>query len=139
MSSCRILKSFAIILAIIIFIRQTIISPYVVPTASMEPTIKVGDRLFANKLAYDLKIQVPILNFDISILNDIGTVKRGDIIVFRYPQDPDIDYVKRVVGLPGDRIKIVNNVLYINGIAQNLEKHNHDRSILEDITDISTP
>ena len=119
------------ILAIIIFaFRWSIVSPYHVPTPSMEPTIKVGDRLFAYKMAYDLKIPFT----DINIFST-GEVARGDIIIFRYPKDTSIDYVKRVVGLPGDRIKLLDDVLYINGEPQEIRDHNHDRKILEDITD----
>jgi signal peptidase I len=95
----------------------------------MEPTIKVGDRLLAFKLSYDLKVPFT----DISLLS-WGTPQRGDIIVFKYPQNTDIDYVKRVVGLPGDHIKVENNILYINGKAQERVDANNDRKILDDIT-----
>jgi signal peptidase I len=96
----------------------------------MEPTIKVGDRLLAYKLSYNLKIPFT----DIDVLS-WGTPKRGDIIVFRYPEDPDIDYVKRVVGVAGDKIKFVDDILYINDVPQPRTDHNDDRSILNDIKD----
>ena len=96
----------------------------------MEPTIKVGDRLLAWKLAYEIKIP-----FTDSFLISWSEPARGDIIVFRYPKEPDIDYVKRVIGLPGDRIKIRNDVLYVNGKMQNLKSHEEDRSVLADIDD----
>jgi signal peptidase I len=123
------LRQLAILVLAIVAFRWSVASPYHVPTASMEPTIKVGDRLLAFKLSYALKLPFT----DISLLS-WGTPKRGDIIVFKYPQNPDIDYVKRVVGVPGDHIKVEDNVLYINGKAQSRESSNNDRSILEDIT-----
>lgn len=124
------LKSLLVLAIIIFAIRWSVASPYYVPTASMEPTIKVGDRLLAWKLAYDLKIP----------FTDIAAVKwaepqRGDIIVFKFPQDTDIDYVKRIVAVGGDTVQIVDDVLYINGKPQPRKDHNNDRSILDDIQD----
>jgi signal peptidase I len=124
------LRSLGFMLLIIMAIRSSVASPYFVPTASMEPTIKVGDRLIANKLAYQFK--VPFTDF---VVSEWGTPKRGDIIVFQYPQDPEIDYVKRVAAIAGDTVQIKDDILYINGEAQAKEDHNFDRDILEDIYD----
>lgn len=96
----------------------------------MEPTIKVGDRLLAYKLAYNLKF--PFTDW---VVASWGTAKRGDIIVFKFPNDPDIDYVKRVVAIGGDEVAVVDNILYVNGQAQSLSDHNSDRTILNDIED----
>jgi signal peptidase I len=96
----------------------------------MEPTIKVGDRLLAYKLAYNLKIP-----FTDSAIFSWGQPTRSDIIVFKYPRDPDIDYVKRVVGVAGDRIRILDDILYVNEEAQQRTDHNDDRLILDDIED----
>ncbi|MCX6116467.1 MAG: signal peptidase I [Proteobacteria bacterium] len=124
------IKSLLVLAVIIFAIRWSIASPYFVPTASMEPTIKVGDRLLAWKLAYELKIPFT----DISAIRWADT-KRGDIIVFKYPKDPEIDYVKRVVALGGDTVQVKDDILYINGKPQERVDHNSDRSILEDIHD----
>lgn len=124
------LKSLCFLIALVLCFRWSIASPYHVPTASMEPTIKVGDRLLANKLSYGLK--VPFTDYYIL---QWSKPKTGDIIVFKYPSDTSIDYVKRVVGVPGDRIKVINNNLYINGKMQEKVDHNDDRTILEDIED----
>jgi signal peptidase I len=124
------LKSLSILIFVILCIRWSIASPYHVPTASMEPTIKVGDRLLAYKMAYDFK--VPFTDWS---LIRWGKPQRGDIIVFRYPKDPQIDYVKRVVGVPGDRIRLEDNALYINGEKQERTSYEHDRSVLTDIDD----
>lgn len=124
------LKSLGILIIAILAIRWSIASPYHVPTASMEPTIKVGDRLLGWKLPYGFKIP-----FTDRYLIEWASIKRGDIIVFRYPKDPNIDYVKRVIGLPGDKIQIISNELYVNGVKQEKSPHDFDRSILKDIED----
>jgi signal peptidase I len=124
------LVSLAILLLAVLAVRWSVASPYVVPTASMEPSIKVGDRLLAWKLAYELK--VPFTSYVVARWAD---PRRGDIIVFRYPQNPSIDYVKRIVGLPGDTVQIIDDVLYLNGKAQEQTDHNSDRSVLDDIDD----
>ena len=124
------LRSLAILIFLVFCFRWSIASPYHVPTASMEPTIKVGDRLLAFKLSYNLKL--PFTNI---ALLEWSKPEKGDIIVFQFPKNTDVDYVKRVVGVPGDRIKFVDDVLYINGEKQPKESYDHDRSILEDIED----
>lgn len=124
------LSSLAVIAVVVFAFRWSFYSPYHVPTPSMEPVIKVGDRLVVSKLSYDLKIPFT----DISIYKT-GEIKRGDIIVFRYPKDIDTDYVKRVVGLPGDKIKLINDNLYINGEPQGRVNYQHQRRILDDISE----
>ncbi len=96
----------------------------------MEPTIKVGDRLLAFKLSYNLKIPFT----DIALFT-WSEPQRGDIIVFRYPADPDIDYVKRVVAVGGDRIRVRDGYVYLNGKKRPRQDHNFDRRILADIYD----
>jgi len=91
-------------------LRWTLVEPYVVPTGSMEPTLKTGDRLYALKCAYDVRF--PFTDW---ILFRTGALKRGDVILFRNPEEPSITYVKRAVGLPGDKIVYRNARLYING------------------------
>ena len=121
------LKSLAILILAIFAFRWSVMSPYHVPTASMEPTIKIGDRLLANKLAYNLK-----LPFTDLVLVGWSTPRKGDIVVFRYPKDRDIDYVKRVVAVAGDEVELREDVLYVNGQEQTRLDHNNDRSILDD-------
>ncbi|MBN1382452.1 MAG: signal peptidase I [Deltaproteobacteria bacterium] len=96
-------------------IKSSIADWYVVPTGSMKPNIVEGDRIFANKLAYDLK--VPYTTFHIGHWSD---PKRGDIIVFNSPIENKC-LVKRVIGIPGDRIEMLDNVLYVNGDALRYE------------------
>jgi signal peptidase I len=124
------MKSLAILVTIILAIRWSIASPYHVPTASMEPTIKVGDRLLAYKFAYNFKVP-----FTEIVLWHLGTPQRGDIIVFKYPKEPDVDYVKRVVGLPGDKIEVINDILFINDKEQVRQPREDARDFLSDIHD----
>ncbi|MCB0404587.1 MAG: signal peptidase I [Bdellovibrionales bacterium] len=93
-------------------LRWTIVEPYVVPTGSMEPTLKKGDRLYALKCAYDVRFP-----FTDVVLFRTREVKRGDVILFRNPKDTSITFVKRVVGIPGDEISFVDGTLYLNGQA----------------------
>jgi signal peptidase I len=79
----------------------------------MLPTLQIGDFILVNKYHYGIRL--PVSNTKVLALND---PKRGDVAVFRYPKQPNINYIKRVVGLPGDRVTYVNKTLYINGEAQ---------------------
>ena len=82
----------------------------------MYPTLEVGDFIVVNKFSYGIRL--PVLNTEII---PISEPKRGDVMVFKYPEDPRINYIKRVVGLPGDKIQYRNKTLYVNGIRQELE------------------
>jgi len=98
----------ALILALII--RTFLVQAFKIPSGSMEDTLLVGDHLLVTKFAYDIKI--PFL--DKSILRT-GDPKHGEVIVFEYPQNRDQDYIKRVIGVPGDTVELRNNVVYRNG------------------------
>jgi signal peptidase I len=112
-------------------LRWSVVEPYVVPTGSMEPTLKTGDRLYALKCAYNFRVPIPFVE---TILFRTAEVKRGDVILFKAPLSPDVTYVKRCVGLPGDRIEFRNGVLYVNG--EEVKKTPlEDRSIMYDIDD----
>jgi signal peptidase I len=124
------LRSLGLLIIVLFAFRWSVCSPYHVPTASMEPTIKVGDRLLAWKLSYTVRVP-----FTDVVLANVSKINRGDIIVFRYPLDTSLDYVKRVIGLPGDKIRMEDDVLYVNDVAQPRAEANNDRSILSDIKD----
>jgi signal peptidase I len=100
-------------IAILLFGTTTLVQAFIVPTPSMDTTVQVGDHLLVDKLSYapDGPITRHLLPYT--------PVKRGDIIVFRYPSDISENYVKRVIGVPGDRIHLVNKVVYLNGHALN--------------------
>jgi signal peptidase I len=106
----------ALLLALVI--RTVFFQPFTIPSGSMMPTLLVGDYIFVNKFAYGYsKYSLPgSLNlFSGRIFG--SDPKRGDVVVFRFPPNPDIDYIKRVVGLPGDHIQVKDDILYINGKA----------------------
>ena len=126
-------RSLAVLIVSVLALRWSIASPYEVPTASMEPTIKVGDRILANKLAYGFRIPFT------DIIFRWAEIKHGDIIVFRYPVNPDIDYVKRVVALPGDQIQTIDDILYINNVPLEKVATPEKISLLADIFDRNQP
>lgn len=103
-------KSFFPVILVVFMIRSFIVEPFKIPSGSMMPTLLAGDFILVNKFAYGLR--VPILN---NSFIEVGHPKRGDVFVFHYPPDPSIDYIKRVVGVPGDKIEYRDKRLYING------------------------
>ncbi|MDR3490856.1 MAG: signal peptidase I [Gammaproteobacteria bacterium] len=113
-------RSFFPILLIVFFLRSFLFEPFRIPSSSLEPTLLVGDFVLVNKFAYGLRL--PVLHNKIM---EIGEPKRGDIFVFRYPPKPSIDFIKRVIGLPGDHLKYIDKVLYVNGekIPQELKEN----------------
>ena len=106
----------AIIIAVILalFIRSFIVQAFKIPSGSMLPTLQIGDHLLVNKFIYGVKI--PMTG---TILIPWKSPKRDDNVVFRFPKDRSIDYIKRVVGVAGDTIEVKNKQLYINGEAVN--------------------
>ena len=98
----------ALVLALII--RTFIVQAFKIPSESMVETLLVGDHLLVSKFSYDIK--VPFID---KALIKTGDPEHGDVIVFEYPENRDLDYIKRVIGLPGDTIELKDNVLYRNG------------------------
>ena len=103
-------KSFFPVILVVFFVRSFIVEPFKIPSGSMMPTLLAGDYILVNKFIYGLR--VPILN---NTFININKPSRGDVFVFHYPPQPSIDYIKRVVGLPGDRISYQDKQLTING------------------------
>ena len=100
---------FPVILAVFI-LRSFLFEPFKIPSGSMIPTLHVGDLILVNKFHYGIRL--PVINYKLTQ----GTpVNRGDVMVFRFPPKPSLDYIKRVVGVPGDKIAYLNKVLTING------------------------
>jgi signal peptidase I len=100
---------FPVLLIVLVF-RSFLFEPFKIPSGSMIPTLLVGDFIVVNKFSYG--IRVPVLNK--KVIN-IGEPQRGDVVVFRYPVDPSVNFIKRAVGLPGDTITYRNKQLFING------------------------
>ena len=106
-------KSFFPVLAIVLVLRSFLVEPFQIPSGSMKPTLEVGDFILVNKFAYGIRL--PVL--DTKII-EVGDPQRGDVMVFRYPSDPNINYIKRVVGLAGDHVAYSSDKqLFINGQA----------------------
>ncbi|MDJ0652764.1 MAG: signal peptidase I [Xanthomonadales bacterium] len=103
-------RSFFPVILIVLIIRSFLAEPFRIPSSSMLPTLLVGDLILVNKFSYGIRL--PVLNTKVL---ELGQPERGDVVVFRYPDDPSLDYIKRVVGVPGDRIEYKNKTLFVNG------------------------
>ena len=124
------LKTLFYALIIAIFIRSILIQPFYIPSSSMEPNLLVGDRLFVTKFSYgyskhSFPFSPPI--FSGRLLS--ATPKRGDVVVFKTPADNRTDYIKRLIGLPGDTIQFINGNLYLNSKKIQKEVINADDSL----------
>ncbi|MCD6040796.1 MAG: signal peptidase [Burkholderiales bacterium] len=102
--------SFFPVILIVFLLRSFLVEPFKIPSSSMLPTLLVGDFILVNKYTYG--IRVPVANRKLIALS---SPERGHVMVFRFPDDPSLDYIKRVVGLPGDRVEYRNKRLTING------------------------
>ncbi len=103
-------RSFFPIILVVLLLRSFVVEPFRIPSGSMEPTLLPGDFILVNKFTYGLRL--PVLNTKIA---GSGSPQRGDVVVFRYPVNPSVAYIKRIVGLPGDRLEYRNKQLYVNG------------------------
>ena len=101
--------SFFPVILIVFLLRSFVVEPFKIPSGSMIPTLQIGDFILVNKYVYGIRL--PIINKKII---DVGNPQRGDVMVFRYPEDPSLDYIKRVIGLPGDKVAYQNKRLTIN-------------------------
>ena len=100
------------VILVVFLLRSFLFEPFKIPSGSMIPTLLVGDLILVNKYHYGVRL--PVINKKIIANND---PQRGDVMVFRYPKDTSIDYIKRVVGLPGDEVSFRHQQLFINGVA----------------------
>jgi signal peptidase I len=130
----------AVLLALVI--RQLVIQAFRIPTGSMERTLLVGDFLFVNKFLYGAKTPERIRLFGHTLVRDLPVLKlpalrqprQGDIIVFEYPQDRDLDYIKRCVAVAGDTVQVRDGLLYVNGerYESNFGDRDGDHSCVQD-------
>ena len=102
-------KSFFPVFLIVLVLRSFIVEPFRIPSNSMMPTLLTGDFILVNKFNYGIRLPV----IDTKIVG-VGLPERGDVVVFRFPEDPSTPFIKRVVGVPGDRIAYYDKVLYVN-------------------------
>ncbi len=103
-------EAILIAFAVALFVRTFVVQAFKIPSGSMLPTLQVGDYLLVNKFIYGIKIP-----FKHTTLIPLSSPKRGDVIVFRYPENEKLDYIKRVVATPGDKLEVRAKQLYING------------------------
>ena len=103
-------KSFFPVILVVFALRSFLVEPFKIPSGSMMPTLLIGDFILVNKYTYGIRL--PVLNKKIVSLNN---PQRGDVMVFRYPEDPGLDYIKRVIGVPGDVVEYRDKKLSING------------------------
>jgi signal peptidase I len=105
-------RAFFPVIVVVFLIRSFWVEPFKIPSGSMKPTLLVGDFILVNKYTYGIRL--PVLNRKVM---DVSPIRRGDVVVFRYPSDPSVDYIKRVVGTPGDKVAYRGKRLTINGEA----------------------
>ncbi len=112
-------KSILLIIIAVMTFRSVFFEPFRIPSGSMIPTLMIGDFILVNKFAYGLKVPFTDIvlgekSFDPIYIAGKSDPKRGDVVVFKYPKDLSVNYIKRVIGLPGDTLEIRNKVVYIN-------------------------
>ena len=105
------------VILVVFLLRSFLFEPFKIPSGSMIPTLLVGDLILVNKYHYGVRL--PVINKKIIANHD---PQRGDVMVFRYPKDTSVDYIKRVVGVPGDEISFREQRLYVNGVAAPIEE-----------------
>ncbi len=110
-------KSFFPVILVVFLLRSFVVEPFKIPSGSMIPTLHVGDFILVNRYTYGLRL--PIVNKKVVEVND---PQRGDVMVFHYPEDPSVDYIKRVVGVPGDVLVYRGKRLWVNGKEQVLQR-----------------
>ena len=111
----RHLGEIVLIVVSVFAFRSVFFEPFRIPTGSMIPTLMIGDFILVNKMSYGFKVPFSDMFSDPIYITNKSDPKRGEIIVFKFPKDPNVNYIKRVVGLPGDSIELINKVLYVNG------------------------
>ena len=109
-------RSFLPIFFAVLVLRAFLVEPFRIPSGSMMPTLLVGDFILVNKFTYGIRMPVSKTK-----LIDINEPERGDVVVFRFPQNERLDYIKRLVALPGDKVRYQNKILYINGKPQTIK------------------
>ncbi|HOV18392.1 signal peptidase I [Ottowia sp.] len=116
------------VILIVFLLRSFVFEPFKIPSGSMIPTLLIGDLILVNKFTYGLRL--PVAN---TRLTEGHAVQRGDVVVFRYPPKPSVDYIKRVIGLPGDEVSYLNKRLTINGkeVPQTAVSDFFDESTME--------
>ncbi len=106
--------SFSLIIFFVLLFRSMFFEPFKIPSGSMIPTLMIGDFILVNKFSYGFKVPFSEWFTDPVYITEPSHPKRGDVIVFKYPKNTSLNYIKRVVGLPGDTVEIIDKVVYVN-------------------------
>jgi signal peptidase I len=106
-------ESIIIAILLALLIRAFVVQAFKIPSGSMKPTLQIGDHILVNKFIYGVKLRIPFTSLNYNLI-PISSPKRNDVVVFIYPVDPSKDFIKRVIGLPGDTIQVKNKKVYIN-------------------------
>jgi signal peptidase I len=123
----------AIILGVLIF-RSVLFEPFKIPSGSMIPTLLIGDYILVNKFSYGFKVPFSDWFSDPIYITGPGKPQRGDVIVFKYPKDESLNYIKRLIGVPGDTVEIIDKIVYVNGEEVKTEEIS-GKEIMEDMDD----
>jgi len=115
-------KSMILIVVAVLGFRSMFFEPFKIPSGSMIPTLLIGDFILVNKFSYGFKVPFSDWFSDPVYITGPDTPKRGDVIVFKYPQDTSLNYIKRVVGLPGDTVQVIDKVVYVNDEPLKMEE-----------------
>ena len=133
-------QTVVVVVSIVFVVRTFLFQPFRIPSGSMEDTLLVGDYIIVSKYPYGYS------NYSIPFSPNIFSGRvlaseptRGDVVVFAYPADPSVDYIKRIVGLPGDHLRMTGGVLYVNGVAAKQEPMDDYIETLADGTDRPVP
>jgi signal peptidase I len=124
------IEAILIAVAVALFLRAFVVEAFKIPSSSMVPNLKIGDHIFVNKFVFGLRVP-----FTLKQMVSFKDPQRGEIIVFNFPDDPSKDYIKRLIALPGDKIRIDDDKLFVNGVAHERSEllNENDREILSDI------
>ncbi len=107
-------KSIILIIVVVLSFRSVLFEPFKIPSGSMIPTLLIGDFILVNKFSYGFKVPFSDWFSDPTYITEASDPKRGDVVVFKYPENPDLNYIKRVVGLPGETIEVIEKRVYVN-------------------------
>ncbi len=125
-------KSIFWIILLVMGFRSVFFEPFKIPSGSMIPTLLIGDFILVNKFSYGLKVPFSDWYSDPVYITGPEFPKRGDVIVFKYPKDHSINYIKRVVGLPGDKIEVIDKMVYVNDVPLSTEPFD-GKEVMEDM------
>lgn len=127
------MRSFALIVVLIFTFRSMAFEPFRIPSGSMIPTLNIGDFILVNKFSYGLKLPFSDMFSDPVYITSFESPKRDDVIIFKYPPDPKLTFIKRVIGIPGDEIELFDKQVYVNG--QLVQATLDDSSSVKDFAD----